>query len=312
MKSSLNRGSSDLTGILIIVFIIVVVILSPKDGSGNPSGWSLSPGVGISGSGGLSGSSSYQSTSGTGDVSIGSGNARYSYQSYEEYITLDNRSRNSIDITGWQLKNGKDKRPYYLGNTLQRFSADVATIPQATLVLSPSGYSIMQDVVLKSGERAIVTTGSVGNRYPYTITSFKENICTSYIEALPEYAFNPPLTQSCPRPSNEPGIEALDSSCRNFIQGIPSCQTPKIGGKDSKGDDCPGCVNGKLVSGVCKAFIEEHFSYQGCLAYHSSDPNFSGRTWRIFLGRGWEMWAEDYESIELFDRLGQLVNYQNY
>ena len=43
-----------------------------------------------------------------------------------------------------------------------------------------------------------------------------------------------------------------------------------------------------------------------------NDLNFSSRTWRIFLDKGWEMWARDYETIKLFDSLGQLVDDYKY
>lgn len=311
MRSTLNRGSSNMVGIFIIFFLIIVVI--SNGGGGSNSGQK-----GVS-SGGSQTNSFYskpssvsEGASATNLVTISTGNASYSYQPYEEYIILNSSSRTSINITGWQLKNGKDKRPYYSGSTLQRFSADIAIIPQAALILSPSGASINQDVILQNNEKAVVTTGSFGNRSPYVITSFKENMCTGYLEALPDYAFNPSLDRNCPRPEYELGIENMDTTCRRVIEGISSCETPKIGERDSEGEYCANCYKGKTLSSVCKAFIEEHFSYKGCLIYHQNDPKFSGNTWRIFLGRGWEMWAKEYESIELFDRFGQLVNYQGY
>ncbi|MEK7135091.1 MAG: hypothetical protein AAB780_00090 [Patescibacteria group bacterium] len=298
MKFEWQKGSSDLVGILIIVIIIIVIV---SDRGGTSSTYTNSS----------PSSSNIEAVSATNAVTVSTGNAAYSYQPYEEYITLENRSRTPVNITGWQLRNGKDKRPYYSGSTLQRFSADIAIIPQATLILSPSGKSLNQDVILQNNERAIVTTGLLGNRSPYVITSFKENMCTGYLEALPDYAFNPSLSRGCPRPQNEPGMENLDIACRKIIDNISSCETPKIGERINN-EYCENCFEGKLLSSSCQAFIEEHYSYQGCLAYHQNDPKFSGNTWRLFLGRGWEMWAEEYESIELFDRFGQLVNYQSY
>ncbi len=315
MKFNGQKGASNLAGILILIFLFIIILTTPRGDIGNFN-------VGISEAGhsstGPSGSvyggsvSTYQPSSGSGDLLIGSGNASYAYQSYEEYVTLENNSRKAINITGYQLKNGKDQRPYNTGSSLQRFSADVAIIPQGTLKLLPNGNSLMQDIVLQDGERAIVTTGSMGNRSPYSIVSFKENMCSGYIDASPDYTFFPPLTQNCPRPINEPGIQNLDTTCRKFVEGLSSCQTPKLGGKDQNGENCPDCINGKLLSSSCATFVQEHFSYQGCLINHSSDRNFLSKNWRVFLGRGWELWATDYESIELFDRFGQLVNFQNY
>lgn len=321
MKNQWQKGASSLGGILVILFILFVML------SGSNSTWTTDTSISsnnysVGGKGFFRGetltSSSSNSPTGSqqapatsGQVSIGTGNASYSYQSYEEYITLDNSGRSPINITGWQLKNGKDQRPYYTGGALQRFSADVAIIPQAALVLSPSGNSFNQDVILGSNERAVITTGSFGNRSPYKVTSFKENICTGYLEELPDYAFTPPLSRNCPDPENEPGIENLDRDCRKIVESLRSCETPQFGERIDQ-EYCPDCFDGKILPSQCKAFLVEHFSYQGCLIYHQGDKNFSGKTWRIFLGRGWEMWADEYESIELFDRFGQLVNYQNY
>ncbi len=321
MSTNLQRGEGTFEGIVILAIILVIVLTLPKEDfrlgyvvPGNTVSSSESSGENSSGSrsGATIRAGQVTTAPQAEHVFIGSGNAGYSYQPYEEYITIDNQGEAPVDITGWQLRNGKDQRPYNTGGSLQRFSADIAAIPQAAPYLSPYNTNTLQNVVLKRGERAIVTTGLPGTQSPYKVTSFKENICSGYLENMPEYSFVPALNQNCPRPALESGLENLDIKCREFISYLPSCQAPKIGGKDLKGDKCPGCVNGRLVSSTCQAFIEERFSYQGCIAHHGSDPNFSGRTWRIFLNRGWEMWAEDYESIELFNNSGQLVDFENY
>lgn len=317
MTSRLKRGAGNLDAVLIIAFLIFVMLVTPRGSGPSSSGTGLFSGPTLfgTGSGGSSSSviSSAPVNAGAASISLNSGNAAYSYQPYEEYIEMVNWGDAAINITGWRLKNGKDKRAYDRGGTLQRYSADIAVIPQATRLLSPSGGSVMEDVILGRGERAILTTGTVGVRSPYAITSFKENKCTGYLERLTDYAFQPPLTTSCPRPENEPGVEGLDRECRRVVESLSSCQTPSFGGKDSRGDYCANCLNGTPLSSHCKAFIEEHFSYRGCIAYHAGDSDFSsGRTWRIFLGRSWEMWAEDYESIELFDRFNNLVSAISY
>ena len=242
-------------------------------------------------------------------VSLGSGNARYEIQSYKEYVTIRNRSREEVNITGWKLRNAKDRRTFELGGNLQRYPADEARIPQASLFISPSGYSQMQNVILKPGEEAVITTGSIGARNPYPITSFKENICSGYLGASENYSFTPPLSRSCPRPIDEPGVESLPNECREFIRRMRTCRTPEFDTRNRDGEICSGCVDGQLLPSSCVAFIKEHYSYQGCIANHQSDPNFSKNTWRIFLNRGWEMWAKDYETIQLFDHSGKLVDY---
>ncbi|MBX4181338.1 lamin tail domain-containing protein [Candidatus Parcubacteria bacterium] len=318
MKKRWQAGDSTMEGLAILAVLMVIIFTMPKSHSTNTA-----PGSTVK-SGGLSwlssenyspikGSTVQSSTDNNySSIYLGTGNAAYSYQPYEEYITIENYGQSPIDITDWQLKNGKDKRPYYQGGSLQRFSADIAIIPRATRVLSPTGNNVFENVVLSQGDRAIITTGSIGVTSPYRIVSFKENMCTGYIENLSDYSFNPPLNTSCPNPGSEPGIENLPTDCRDAVRNLSSCQTPRFENKDSNGEPCDTCLGGKRLPTYCAAFIKEHFTYQGCLANHLNDRNFSGNTWRIFLGRGWEMWNKDYETVELFNKLGQLVTFQNY
>lgn len=315
MRKNLQRGEGNLNGILILAVLLMIIISMPKESpnngatitsSSNSNTSSISPyGRTVVGT-------TVKSSAQSASISLGTGNAAYSYQPYEEYITIENYGNVAVNITNWQLRNGKDKRPYYQGGMLQRFSADIALIPQAARMLSPIGQNILGDVILERGENAVVTTGSVGVPSPYRIVSFKENSCTGYLERLPDYSFTPPLTQNCPRPDREPGIEGLPAECRDIISGISSCQTPEFEARDRNREPCDNCLNGKMVPSYCAAFIREHYSYRGCIANHSGNADFSGRTWRIFLNRGWEMWAKDYETIELYNSMGQLVDYENY
>lgn len=300
--------------VFILIAIAVIMVVTPKDGAREGS------------SGGIfsnfEASNTSNQTIGQGTpsspsqelprISISAGNASYAFQPNIEYISLYNSGRDPVDITGWQLKNGKENRVYYLGGSLQRFSSDTATIPQAANFISPSGPSILRNLILGPGETAIITTGQVGSSIPYSIVSFKENICSGYLEEMPEYSFTPSLTRNCPRPANEPGLENLDIPCRKFIERLPSCRTPIFDTKDRQGNPCNTCINGERLSSVCAAFIKERINYGSCIMRYKDEPNFSGRTWRVFLGQGWEMWANEYETIELFDRLGRLINSRSY
>lgn len=293
---------------MILVVLIAIMLITLKGGSdstANPSNPS-----GNAGSGGEN--TILPNSSHARNISLGTGNASYSYQPYEEYITIDNRGRESVDITGWQLRNGKDKRAYDIGGSLKYFPADTTTIGQAATFVSPSGLNKFRNVVLKESETAIITTGSVGSQVPYKIVSFKENICSGFLEDLPEYTFTPPLERDCPRPADEPGVNALDTECRKFIERMASCRTPEFNTRDREGEICYNCVDGRLLSSSCVAFIKSRFNYGACIANHANDSDFSGQTWRIFLGRGWEMWAKDYETITLFDQLGRLVDERSY
>ena len=307
LSTSLKAGNSFAEGITVLAILLVIIVIMPKgapnptvsplqSSTENPSGESIS-----------ATKSPYEH-----HVFLGTGNAAYSYQPHEEYVTIDNSGRDPVNITSWQLKNGKDRRAYDFGSALRYFPADIATIGQAALFISPWGLNMFQDVVLKTGETAIITTGQTGPQLPHKIVSFKENICSGYLEDLPEYAFTPSLARQCPRPADEPGVGAFDTKCRRFIERMAFCHTPEFDTRDREGDICYGCVDNEPLSGACVAFIKNHFNYAGCITNHRNDADFSGRTWRVFLGRSWEMWAQEYEVIELFDQLGRLVDQHTY
>jgi hypothetical protein len=306
----MRKGNSTAEGLLILAVVVVIMLVTYGGGlttTSNPFRLSDNNAPSSRPENQSETTSSYAK-----NISLSAGNASYTYQSYEEYISIRNSGREPINITSWQLKNGKDRRTYELGGNNQRLAADIALIPQAALFVSPTGNNIFQNVVLQSGETAVITTGQIGSQLPYKIVSFKENMCSGYLEDLPEYTFTPPLSRNCPRPANEPGVNALDTQCRKFVERMQSCRTPKFDTRTREGDICSNCVDGELLSSSCVAFIKNHFNYGSCIANHQSNPDFSDKTWRIFLGRSWEMWAKEYEIIELFDQLGQLVDFKTY
>ena len=316
MRKQLNKGSSSLDGLLaaVILGFIIMAFIVP--------GRSPTPLIKSSNSqysNNNSNSSDYYydldlptDSTYARSISIGADNSSRAYQSYEEYITIENRGRDPINITGWTLSNAKNERVYELGGNLQRFAADTARIPSALLFIPTGGVTLTSDVILAPGESAIVTTGAMGQTSPYRITSFKENICSGYLGASDSYTFTPSLSRSCPRPSNEPGVRNLEPSCQKFIDRLQSCRTPEFNTRDRDGEICTNCVDGTPLSSSCLAFIREHYNYPGCISYHSGDENFSLRTWRVFLGQGWQMWADDHDVIKLLDNLGRLVDYRAY
>jgi hypothetical protein len=322
MRQNLEKGSSHSEGLMILAVLAVIIFMFvlPDNGaylhSPEQDGQVTESTIRSGGSRGQTASgpslavnpnSSYSKL-----INLGKGNSSYADQSYEEYVTISNRGSAPIDITGWRLANAKSERPYDYGGMLRYFPSDSAAIPQAVPYISPSGSSLAQNVVLAKGETAVVTTGSVGASTPYRIGSFKENICSGYLENMPEYSFTPSLARNCPSPTEEPGYDALPRSCKDFIRSLSSCEIPELTAKDREGEPCSTCANGVRLSSTCSEFVEKHYTYQGCLAYHGSDPDFSGKTWRIFLGRGWEMWAGDDETVSLYDRLGNLVDSISY
>ena len=175
------KDNSMMEGVLILAVLIVIMIVTlmgDSDSTTNPSNPSVNNGSG--GENIVTSDSSHAL-----NISLGTGNASYAYQPYEEYITIDNREREPVDITNWQLKNAKDKRAYDLGGSLKYFPADTAKIGRAAPFVSPMGTNIFQNVILQDGETAVITTGLIGSQLPYKIVSFKENICSGSWKTCP-------------------------------------------------------------------------------------------------------------------------------
>ncbi|MEK7066727.1 MAG: hypothetical protein AAB965_04135, partial [Patescibacteria group bacterium] len=223
------------------VIIILAVWLIGKFGLGGIGGQTTSPGRSVSPKPQTHQTPSQDSETIKADdssifkdaVRIGRGNASGATHPNQEYITLQTRSGNkdSINITGWSLTNGKDRKLFLItGNDKQvRGVSDKVTIPKATLIFIPNGANPQEDIILKSGERAIITTGKVANGIPFEIkTNFKENICTGYIEKLDYYDFTPSLNVSCPDPESEEGFMSLDDTCYKFVRQMSTCHTPEF------------------------------------------------------------------------------------
>ncbi len=139
----------------------------------------------------------------------------------------------------------------------------------------------------------IVSTG----RSPVGV-SFRENMCTGYFEERQD--FRPPLLESCPTPYQEYTrfYDDEDDECEQYVRSIPYCSTDT---------DVPS-----NVSGSCEDFVEEYISYDGCIEAHEGDENFHGRTWRVFLGKSDELWANSKETILLLDASGKVIDAFSY
>ncbi len=254
-----------------------------------------------------------------GMVKIGTGNGSWEDRINQEYITLeaDTRNKEPIDITGWSLTNGKDRKSFLItGNDKEVIGVpDKVTIPKGTLTFIPNGTNPQKDIVLESGDRAIITTGKVANGIPFEIkTSFKENICSGYIENLDNYDFTPSINTNCPSPQSEEGVASLDDDCYKFVRQTNSCHTPQFKDVVYQGaEPLTGFVdNVGNLSQQCKNFLKSKYSYESCIANHSSDENFFGREWRVFLNYPHELWAKDREVITLYDSEGKIVDQLTY
>ncbi len=141
--------------------------------------------------------------------------------------------------------------------------------------------------------------------------SFQMNKCVGYLQEEFETSnLTPPLYSQCPRPSEEPGINNLVNKCYDFVRYMSSCHEPEFK-EDREGVDL---VDGQIdnLDRNCEIYIREHFNYAGCVKWHAADPDFYVNEWRVYLGQNWEMWAENRETITLYDQFGKIVAQESY
>lgn len=236
------------------------------------------------------------------NVSLSSGNARSEGQPSGEYVTIRNNGEDPVNITGWTFKNSKGERPVNVVDETYIYQhPDVALIPIGALLLDPSGRQIVTDIILKRGEEAIVTTGGPFPSFPLPIVySFKENICVGYLEHE-GYPFNPGLNRDCPYIEDEEGVNSLTEECYDYVKTLSRCEIPEETEKEYF----------EAQRNSCQKFIKSKANYPACVALHGLDQDFFGDTWRVFLGKSFEMWGRK-DTIYLYDIAGNLVDKDSY
>ena len=187
-----------------------------------------------------------------------------------------------IDVTGWTIRS--------------EGTGSASVIPQGTEVPTSGIVNGVQDIILTSGERAVLISSQspIGG-------SFRENKCIGYFSSF--QTFTPPLPQNCPAPSDELtqfyGPDYIrDASCIDYVNRLSRCQvtlSPPV-----------------TVSGSCQSFLIKYFNYNGCVDTHKNDSNFLGDTWRIYLGRSSSMWRPQHEVVKLLDKRGNTVDAFSY
>lgn len=250
-----------------------------------------------------------------GKVSIGAGNAASEYQSAYEYITIEDSGLGApVNISGWSLTNSKGTKTFQVGGNVTRFASDRAIIPYAADVYVPGQSSISVPVILGNWGRVTIISGS--QSYVSThLPSFRENICTGYFANDKNFvSLYPTVSNNCPSPLKENGVLSLENSCYQFVRSMSTCRIPNY--VDSVRINRvvqDGYVDGVAgLSQSCISYLKSHYSYPSCVLNHSGDSNFQTNSWRVYLNRAWEMWAQNRETITLFDDQGRTVSQYSY
>ncbi len=197
-------------------------------------------------------------------------------------ISLSRNAAAPVRITGWWFES--------------QITGKAAAIPGGTAVPTTNGVNQKTSIILSPGEKAYIHTGGspIG-------TSFRENKCTGYLNEFQD--FSPSLSRSCPRALNE--LQAYygpyylrDTSCVDYVKKISTCEADLF-------------PSSKLTR-TCRDFARQYLNYNGCVAAHKNDPDFSGKTWHIYLGYSKPLWRGRSEVIKLLDINGKTVGVFTY
>jgi hypothetical protein len=205
----------------------------------------------------------------------------------EESVTIENDGDGSVTITGWKLVS----------------SASTGTIGEGALVPVTGSVNATAPIELRPGEEAVIGSG----RSPIGV-SFRENMCTGYLDRY--QSFNPPLKRACvsARTTFEDyvGDDGRDSTndCLSFLNSVGRCEDVTRFPKDSDGDD--------EVSRSCRDFVQEHLTYNGCVADYRGSRDFAGDQWRVYLGSYAGLWRDTHDAIILLDAQGRTVDVFQY
>ncbi|HEV3245499.1 MAG TPA: hypothetical protein VG102_04015 [Candidatus Paceibacterota bacterium] len=196
----------------------------------------------------------------------------------QEYIAIQNTGQSVVDISGWSLQSALSGARAYLP-----LGADFFRLGELNAQIG---------IELPPGGTAIVTTGvsPVG-------TSFRENVCSGYLEQLQQYT--PPMQTQCPSPGDAAAQAGqYGQSCADYVSSIPFCTFPQHPSSD--------------LSLQCQAYVQTTFSYNGCVAMHENDQNFASNDWRVYLDGSQELWSNAHDTIRLLDAQGEVVAVTSY
>ena len=194
----------------------------------------------------------------------------------QEYVGLSASGPGTVSLTGYRLVSSK--------------THGTATIQGGSEVARAGSINPNNAVILRPGDHVVVITGSspIG-------TSFRENSCTGYLGQF--QSFYPSLIKNCPLPTSEVtrAYSGGDTgSCIAFATRVSQCSTLVSG----SGQSSPSCMN----------FLQSTLSYNSCVDAHQQDSGFASPNWRVYLGQGSELWANDHDTITLMDPSGKEVD----
>ncbi len=197
----------------------------------------------------------------------------------DEYVVirLSDLAAQPVTVSGWTLRSA------YTGMR--------SAIPLAASPFVQGVVNSVQPITLNAGESVVFSSGisPVG-------VSFRETTCTGYLEQTQR--FSPRLANACPRPTDvlprtPENIAKYGSPCIDYVERLPQCSYPTIVPND--------------VSGACRNFLGNTFTYTGCMRTYGSGATNNMNTWRSFASSNQELWQNTHDAIVLLDGQGREV-----
>lgn len=209
-----------------------------------------------------------------------------SYDPRSEYIQLHAEYGNTgpVDMTGWSVQSA--------------LTGVRAFLPQAADPFIMGFINATRGVSLSPGATAFMVSGQSPSGF-----SFRENICTGYLQELQE--FTPSLSASCPTPADAlpltaDNIRIYGDACFDYVKNLSTCHFP------------PAQSLPPSLTRACRDFIVTNFTYNGCVARYQNRASFALDSWRAYLGTGTELWRNSHDIIRLLDANGRTVDVLTY
>jgi len=271
--------------LVIFMFCVVGIYYGIKNGGlSSPINKIVSPSITQNNSAGENSTSATKTYSVSMNV-YGEGSSDYNNEYVEIYASGSNSA--PINITGWTLVSER--------------TGNKAVIPKGVTLYSQTGSNVPQDVYLKPGERAIISSSNS----PIGVST-KLNICSGYLTQ--ERYFAQSIPRSCPIPNEESvPITNLDdrAECYDYIESLPKCRV-------QNDNSFPKPDDSDVLPSACVTFIKNNLNYGTCVAQNLNNKKFDSGEWRIFLGAYKALWRNDKDNIKLIDRSGNVVDSVEY
>ncbi len=210
-----------------------------------------------------------------GHVSLKAGTAA---ESSNEYVEIEGISSSVVSLQGWSI--------------VSLLSGARLFLPQAADPYVLGGVNILIPPSVERGSTVLVYSG----RSPVGV-SFRENRCSGYLEQL--QSFEPSLSSSCPDasevlPLNAENIRRYGSNCIDYSRTISDCTFPST---------LPS-----TLTPICRSFLTNTFSYNGCVGAYRGTLGFDSDEWRLYLSGTGELWSNSHDVLRLLDAQGKTVD----